>query len=178
MSAVYQMSAIITCVPFSDQYLFQMEELNMAADLFDDESVEPEKETPKKKFFGIIQRPVDNSSEQKPPEGKLPTLLTVLAILLFLQLAVSGFQLYRDISTEAQETARQEMINKSVATYSANLDALTTKMLDEYKTNVYNNTAVNTTAKQQVMGLEFNFNAMMLLVKQNNRLMQLIATSK
>jgi hypothetical protein len=104
--------------------------------------------------------------------------LIVLAVLLFLQLAVSGFQLYRDISTEARENARQAVINQSVASYSANLDALTTQMLNDYKANVYNNTAVDTTAKQQVMGMEFNFNAMMLLVKQNSRLMQLIATTK
>lgn len=152
----------------------------MAAELFEEESGQPEVSKPRKKLFGKVEttEPEAVKPEEKSPESKLRGILIVLAVLLFLQLAVSGFQLYRDISSEARENARQAVINQSVASYSANLDALTTQMLNDYKANVYNNAAVDTTAKQQVMGQEFNFNAMMLMVKQNSRLMQLIATSK
>jgi flagellar basal body-associated protein FliL len=152
----------------------------MAAELFEEENEKPEVSKPRKKLLGKVgtTEPEAVKPVEKSPESKLRVILIVLAVLLFLQLAVSGFQLYRDISTEARENARQAVINQSVASYSANLDALTTQMLNDYKANVYNNTAVDTTAKQQVMGMEFNFNAMMLLVKQNSRLMQLIATTK
>jgi Ni,Fe-hydrogenase I cytochrome b subunit len=153
----------------------------MAADLFEEEETgKPAEPKPRKKLFAKVEKtePEAVEPEEKTPENKLRGILIVLAVLLFLQLAVSGFQLYRDISTEARENARQAVINQSVASYSANLDALTTQMLNDYKANVYNNANVDTTAKQQVMGQEFNFNAMMLLVKQNTRLMQLIATSK
>lgn len=136
----------------------------------------------KKSIFSKKSAPESTENSKKPkeknPENRLVILFTIIIVLLFLQLAVSGFQLYRDFSAEAAANARQAQINKSVATYTANLDALTTQLLSDYKANVYNNKSVDTTSKQQVMGLEFNFNAIMLLVKQNSRLMELIALSK
>ncbi|MHC1785366.1 MAG: hypothetical protein AB9891_21900 [Anaerolineaceae bacterium] len=122
------------------------------------------------KFGGLFTKGSQNNSPHDKPHG----VFTFIAVLLFILVAISSFQLYRDIVADQ----RQALITRSVAAYTGNLDKLTTQMLSDYKMNVYNNAAVDSTSKQQVMGLEYNFNALMLLVKQNSRLIELIAQSR
>jgi len=105
--------------------------------------------------------------ERRPQNSVLVGIL----ILLILQLLMSGFQTYQNVVKEIQ---RSQLIT-NVTKYTANADQLTTQMLSDYKTDVYNNANVNSTEKQQVMGTEYNFMAMMLLAKQNSRLMELLA---
>ncbi|PKN97383.1 MAG: hypothetical protein CVU43_17405 [Chloroflexi bacterium HGW-Chloroflexi-5] len=97
--------------------------------------------------------------------------LFIILCLLILQVLMSGFQTIRDIRQDAQ---RAQLI-ASVTKYTASADQLTSQMLTDYKNDVYANTNVNSTEKQQVMGTEYNFMAMMLLAKQNNRLLELLS---
>ena len=101
-------------------------------------------------------------------------LLLLITILLIVQVLISGYQLFQDIRYQQQ---RDKLVS-SVAQYTDNLDELTTQMLNDYKADVYNNANVDTTAKQAVMSSEYNFNAIMLLIKQNSRLMEVIAQIK
>ena len=102
-------------------------------------------------------------TERKP-------VMTLILILLILQVAMSGYQLYRDIQSDIERA----QVKESVSAYTTNVDVLIENMLTDYKTDVYNNPSVDTTAKQAVMASEYNFNASMLLVKQINRLLELI----
>ncbi len=97
--------------------------------------------------------------------------LFIILCLLILQVLMSGYQTIRDIRQDAQ---RAQLI-ASVTKYTASADQLTSQMLTDYKNDVYANTNVNSTEKQQVMGTEYNFMAMMLLAKQNNRLLELLS---
>ena len=97
--------------------------------------------------------------------------LFIILCLLILQVLMSGFQTIRDMRQDAQ---RAQLI-ASVTKYTASADQLTSQMLTDYKNDVYANTNVNSTEKQQVMGTEYNFMAMMLLAKQNNRLLELLS---
>jgi hypothetical protein len=139
-----------------------------------EEFEEYEEMKPKKNVFSKFGGLFTRGSQNSPPREKPHAVFTFIAVLLFLLVAVSSYQLYRDIVADQ----RQALITRSVAAYTGNLDKLTTQMLSDYKMNVYNNTAVDSTSKQQVMGLEYNFNALMLLVKQNSRLIELIAQAR
>jgi CheY-like chemotaxis protein len=97
--------------------------------------------------------------------------LFIILCLLILQVLMSGYQTIRDIRQDVQ---RAQLI-ASVTKYTANADQLTSQMLTDYKKDVYANEKVNSTEKQQVMGTEYNFMAMMLLAKQNNRLLELLS---
>lgn len=101
-------------------------------------------------------------------------LLILIVVLLVIQVLISGFMVYQNISYQAQ---RRKLVS-SVSEYTDTLDGLTTQMLVDYKVDVYNNTNVNTTAKQAVMASEYNFNATMLLVKQNTRIMEILSQIK
>jgi len=102
-------------------------------------------------------------TERKP-------VMTLILILLILQVAMSGYQLYRDIQSDIDRA----QVKESVSAYTNNVDVLIENMLTDYKNDVYNNPNVDTTAKQAVMASEYNFNASMLLVKQINRLFERI----
>lgn len=100
---------------------------------------------------------------------------TVIIVLLALQVLLTIFQVVNvQINQMKEETYRKNVI-QSVQTYTKNVDALTIKMLDDYKKDVYNNSNVDSTSKQQVMGNEYNFNAIMLLIKQNSRMMEMLS---
>lgn len=101
-------------------------------------------------------------------------MMVLILILLVLQVVFSGYQFYRNISSDI-ERAR---VTTNVANYTASLDELTKQMLADFKADVYNNPNVNTTAKQAVMASEYNFNAVMLLIKQNNRILELLTQIK
>lgn len=105
-------------------------------------------------------------------------LMVVITVLLAIQILLSGYQIFHDIIRDQREAREKSVLTSSVASYTQNLDELTNKMLEDYKTSIYNNSQVDTTSKQVVMGTEYNFNAIMLLIKQNSRLMELIAESK
>jgi hypothetical protein len=69
-------------------------------------------------------------------------------------------------------------LTANVMQYTQKVDQLTSQMLTDYKNDVYNSPKVDTTAKQAVMSGEYNFNVLMLVVKQNNRLLELVAQIK
>lgn len=100
--------------------------------------------------------------------------MTFLIILVAIQVLISGYMLVEDIIYQSK---RSQILSK-VSDYTATLDELTTQMLVDYKVDVYNNANVDTTAKQAVMANEYNFNATMLLVKQNTRLLEVLAQMK
>jgi Na+-transporting NADH:ubiquinone oxidoreductase subunit NqrC len=120
---------------------------------------------------------LDHNTQSQLPARK-NWLLIALLVLVSLQVLFSGYQTVLSQIRYQQEINHRNQVITSVATYTANLDALTTQMLDDYKENVYNNSNVDTTAKQQVLGTEYNFNAIMLLIKQNSRLMEVLAQMK
>jgi hypothetical protein len=113
-----------------------------------------------------------NETVMKPAREKKKNngMLVFILILLILQVLFSGYQFYRSIISDL-ERAR---VTSSVSNYTASLDDLTKQMLADFKADVYNNPNVNSTAKQAVMASEYNFNSVMLLIKQNNRLLELI----
>ena len=119
-----------------------------------------------------------NLSQKKFSAGKSKKdrnpQITLVIILLFILVLTSLYLLVQDVIYQRQ---RSEMIS-TVAEYTATLDELTTQMLVDYKVDVYNNANVDTTAKQAVMASEYNFNATMLVVKQNNRLLEILAQMK
>lgn len=111
-------------------------------------------------------------AERKPLFQKPQNMVIfVILCLLILQVLMSGFETFQNIRNEIQRT----QLIASVTKYTANADQLTAQMLSDYKKDVYNNANVNSTEKQQVMGTEYNFMAMMLLAKQNSRLLELLS---
>ena len=106
---------------------------------------------------------------------KRSPLLTIIALLMALQVLLGGFQVVRDLVRDQQAEAQRVGIVAEVARYTANLDELTTQMLADYKQEVYNNPDVNSAAKQEVMGTEYNYMAIMLLIQQNTRMMEMLA---
>ena len=112
-------------------------------------------------------RPIKEKKQRNP-------LLVFITVLLVIQVLLSGYSLFQDVRDQAQH---RKLVN-SVADYTNTLDELTTQMLVDYKVDVYNNANVNTTAKQAVMASEYNFNAIMLLVKQNTRIMEILTQVK
>jgi len=119
----------------------------------------------------------EEMSEKIGLEGqKRPHWLWFLLVgLLVIQILLSTYNVVMSQFQYQQNIAHRNEVIRSVASYTANLDALSNKMLEDYKNDVYSNPNVDTTAKQQVMGTEHNFNAIMLLIKQNSRLMEVLA---
>ena len=101
-------------------------------------------------------------------------LMVIISILLLIQVLISGYQAYVRINDDRLRAK----VTTSVAQYTAGLDELTSKMLADYKTDVYNNPNVDSTSKQAIMSSEYSFNAVLLLVKQNNRLLELLSQIK
>jgi hypothetical protein len=132
----------------------------------------------KKSIFSILRKGQNKGSHEPSQRDSLQGILVVILILMGLQVIMSGYQIYRDLIMERAQAIDQAVVKKSVSNYTANLDQLTNQMLSDYKANVYNNPKVDTTSKQQVLGTEYNFNAIMLLIKQNSRLMELVAQSQ
>ena len=97
-------------------------------------------------------------------------LITLILIVLIIQVLISGYQLYTTIN----DNIRRAQLTESIAEYTTGLDGLTTQLLSDFKADVYNNPNVNTTSKQAIMASEYNFNAIMLLVKQNTRIMEIL----
>lgn len=100
--------------------------------------------------------------------------LFIIICLLVLQVLMSGYQTFLSI----QDQVQQARLIASVAQYTSTSDELTTQLLSDYNSAVYNNENVNTTAKQEVMGTEYNFMALMLLAKQNSRILELLSQLK
>jgi len=99
----------------------------------------------------------------------------IVIALLTLQVLLTIYQVVDDRFYQAREEAYRKSVIQSVQTYTKNVDSLTLKMLDDYKKDVYNNSKIDSTSKQQVMGNEYNFNAIMLLIKQNSRMMEMLS---
>lgn len=110
-----------------------------------------------------------------PGDPSTRTWMMVITILLAVQVLLTVFQVVNAQIVRVNEERFRSQVVQGVATYTANVDELTAQMLTDYKNDVYNNSKVDTTAKQQVMGTEYNFNAILLLIKQNSRLMEMLS---
>ncbi len=123
------------------------------------------------------QGEVENSSQvtRLKIQMQRSPLLAVLVILMALQVLLTGYQIVRDIVQEQQAARQRASLSAEVAQYADTLDGLTTELLNDYKQEVYNNPNVDSAAKQQVMGTEYNFMATMLVIKQNTRMLEVLA---
>jgi hypothetical protein len=97
-------------------------------------------------------------------------LMILILVFLIIQVLISGYQLYATITRDIRRTK----LTQAVAEYTAGLDGLTDQLLSDFKEDVYNNPNVDSTAKQAVMASEYNFNAILLLAKQNSRIMEIL----
>lgn len=127
--------------------------------------VEEEKQTPA-------------SAPEKGKKSLQNALLIVIAALLFLQVAVSAFGLYLNMARDQMASAQRASIVQSVNKYTENVNALTNQMLEQYKKEVYGGGKVDTVEKQLVMGAEYNFMGLMLLVRQNNEIIKMLTQLK
>jgi len=93
-----------------------------------------------------------------------------ILILLIIQVGISGYSLYNTIISNM----RRQEVQATVSEYSSTLDDIIDQMLADFKTDVYENPNVDTAARQTVMASEYNFNAVMLLAKQNARIMEIL----
>lgn len=105
-------------------------------------------------------------------------LLIVIAVLLLLQVAVSAFGLYLDMARDQMAAAQRASMVQSVNKYTENVNTLTNQMLEQYKKEVYGGGKVDTVEKQIVMGTEYNFMGLMLLVRQNNEIIKMLTQLK
>lgn len=135
-----------------------------------------------------VQEPVKKVKESKPAEVektkeprkkieiKKPQnmVLFVILCLLVLQVLMTGYQTFLNI----QDQVQQARLIASVQKYTSTTDQVVNQLLTDYKAEVYNNTNVNSTAKQQVMGTEYNFMALMLVAKQNSRILEMLSQLK
>lgn len=128
----------------------------------------------KEKMVAVKKREEDHA------KGKISHDLVIGLIvgLLILQVLMSGYQVVDNIIQERAAAAQRAQLLADVSKYTTTVDQLTTQMLSDYKKEVYNSDAVNTTAKQEVLGTEYNFMALMLVAKQNSRLMEILAQVK
>ncbi len=121
---------------------------------------------------------VTGPSSSDHSKNKRNWWLILLVVFMGLQVLLSVYSSAMSQLHYQQEIMHRNEVIRSVTAYTTNLDALSATMLADYKKDVYNNANVNTTAKQQVLGTEYNFNAIMLLIKQNSRLMEVLAQMK
>ncbi len=123
------------------------------------------------------QGEVENSSQvtRLKIQMQRSPLLAALVILMALQVLLTGYQIVRDIVQEQQAARQRASLSAEVAQYADTLDGLTTELLNDYKQEVYNNPNVDSAAKQQVMGTEYNFMATMLVIRQNTRMLEVLA---
>lgn len=138
----------------------------------DDKSVEAQEKPVKE----IKAETVKSKEPKKSLSIKKPQNMVVFIILclLVLQVLMSGYQTFLNI----QDQVQQARLIASVQKYTATSDQVISQLLTDYKSDVYNNANVNSTAKQQVMGTEYSFNALMLVAKQNSRIMELLSQLK
>jgi len=109
-------------------------------------------------------------NEKKLNRKKPDRIVVLILILLFIQTLFGGYRLYQDITYQVNRSK----LTASAAQYISSLDQLTNQMLTDYKNDVYNNANVDTTAKQGIMSSEYTFRAIMLLTKQNSRIMEIL----
>lgn len=135
-----------------------------------------------------VQEPVKKAKESKPAEVvktkeprkkieiKKPQnmVLFVILCLLVLQVLMTGYQTFLNIQDQVQQTR----LIASVQKYTSTSDEVVNQLLTDYKAEVYNNANVNSTSKQEVMGTEYNFMALMLVAKQNSRILELLSQLK
>ena len=91
-------------------------------------------------------------------------LLLFIALVLFVQLAISGYSFYR-----------HETIRKQLTDYTTKVDALSASLMADYNKNVYHNSSVDSAVKQQVIGNDYIVGFLQLIVEQNNQLIQALA---
>ena len=138
----------------------------------DDKSVEAqEKPVKETKAETVKSKEPKKSLSIKKPQNMV---VFIILCLLVLQVLMSGYQTFLNI----QDQVQQARLIASVQKYTATSDQVISQLLTDYKSDVYNNANVNSTAKQEVMGTEYSFNALMLVAKQNSRIMELLSQLK
>jgi len=115
------------------------------------------------------------SSDTLGSQNRHSPIMIALVVLLALQVLMSGYQIINDSIVERQKEETHAQLIAEVSDYADTVDELTSQLLTDYKTEVYNNPDVDTAAKQEVMGNEYNFMAIMLLIRQNTRLLEITA---
>jgi len=133
-------------------------------------------EAPVKKVKDVKAEVVKPQKEKKGLSFNKPQNVGVFIIicLLVVQVLMSGYQTFLNV----QDQVQQARLIASVQKYTSTTDGVITQLLSDYKSEVYNNANVNSTAKQQVMGNEYNFMALMLVAKQNSRILELLSQLK
>ena len=115
---------------------------------------------------------IKNVLSSNPVKGKKQRnpLMVLILVFLIIQVLISGYQLYATINDNMHRTK----LTQTVTDYTSGLDGIISQLLIDFKADVYNNPSVDTTSKQTVMASEYNFNAIMLLAKQNARIMEIL----
>ena len=138
----------------------------------DDKSINTAEKTEKvAKVDAVKSKEAKKGLSIKKPQNMA---VFIILCLLVLQVLMSGYQTFLNI----QDQVQQARLIASVQKYTATSDQVISQLLTDYKSDVYNNANVNSTAKQQVMGTEYSFNALMLVAKQNSRIMELLSQLK
>ena len=138
----------------------------------DDKSINTAEKTEKvAKVDAVKSKEAKKGLSIKKPQNMA---VFIILCLLVLQVLMSGYQTFLNI----QDQVQQARLIASVQKYTATSDQVISQLLTDYKSDVYNNANVNSTAKQEVMGTEYSFNALMLVAKQNSRIMELLSQLK
>ena len=138
----------------------------------DDKSINTAEKTEKvAKVDAVKSKEAKKGLSIKKPQNMA---VFIILCLLVLQVLMSGYQTFLNI----QDQVQQARLIASVQKYTATSDEVISQLLTDYKSEVYNNASVNSTAKQEVMGTEYNFMALMLVAKQNSRIMELLSQLK
>lgn len=116
----------------------------------------------------------------------------VVIILLALLLIVEGGRLYvqwqqwnmasaindtgqAQLALMREEEARREAQSEIVENFNTATDQVIAGLLDTYKKAAYDNPEVDTIYHQQLIAAEYNMQALHLLMRQNQLLLQLLA---
>lgn len=105
-------------------------------------------------------------------------LLIIILVLVAAQVIISGYQTVMTQIRYQEEIAHRNQVILSVENYTKDLDSITTQLLKEYQQVVYSESNKANYQSQEVLGNEYTFKAIMLLVRQNSRLMKVLAQMK
>lgn len=105
-------------------------------------------------------------------------VLIVVALLLLIQVVLTGYSLYRDFQRDkivTEQDAKRAELLAAVTQYTSANESLSTKLLSDYEQDVYNNPRVDSAVKQQVIANDYIVGYLRLIIQQNNQLLQIVA---
>lgn len=133
------------------------------------------------------QEPVtDPLPERKPSMNQIPVaprkretfrnlVLTIIALVLMIQVGISGYGLYLNIQREADRQLIIDELETQVSQQVINTSALSDQLLDDYNENVYHNSQVESAIQQQVVGNDYIVAYLKLIADQNIQLLVALA---